>query len=113
VGGRTEQDEGRRERRDDGRVSTLLHDGVDDRDSETSKDSRERTHPNVGDVGRSVAVADVLKVELAIKADEPASESEEKFRQRGVHVEVVLASNVVGREFPEVNFVEAERLNIG
>jgi hypothetical protein len=38
-----------------------------------------------------VAVANILKVEVAIESDEPASEAEKELGEGGMHVEIVLA----------------------
>jgi len=38
-----------------------------------------------------VVVANVLEVELTIESNEPTSETEEKFCERWVHIEIVLA----------------------
>lgn len=54
-----------------------------------------------------VAVSNVVELELAIESHEPASEPEEKFGERRVHVKVVLSRDVVGGEFSKVDFIEA------
>lgn len=57
-------------------------------------------------MGLRVAVSDVLEAEGAVIAYEPASKTKEKFRERRVHVEVVLSLDVVRRELSEVHLVE-------
>lgn len=59
-------------------------------------------------MGLRVAVSDVLEAEGAVIAYEPASKTKEKFRERRVHVEVVLSLDVVRRELSEVHLVEPE-----
>ena len=58
-----------------------------------------------------VVVTDVLKVELTIESHEPASEAKKEFCERWVYVEVVFPCNIVGGEFPKVNFVKARMRN--
>lgn len=54
-----------------------------------------------------VAITDIVELELAIKANKPASESEEKFGKRRVDVEVILSEDVIGSKFTKMNFVES------
>ena len=73
---RTEEDNRGGEGCNDGGITALLHDSIDNGDSETAEDSGKGTHADVRDMGFSVAVADVLEAEGAIVAYEPTSETE-------------------------------------
>ena len=53
-----------------------------------------------------VAIANGLKLELAVEADKPTRQAKEEFRKRRVHIEVVFPEDVVRREFAKVHFVE-------
>lgn len=106
---RTKENDSRRERRNDRRVPALLHNSVHNRNRETPQDRRQRAHADVRHMARGVAVANRLERELAVKPDEPAREPEEQLRERRVHVEVVLAHDVVRRELAEVDLVEPAR----
>jgi hypothetical protein len=112
---RTKADKRSREGGDDGRVSSLLHDGVYEWDRKRAKHCRKSTHANERDVVVRVRVTDVFKVELAVKADEPSSKSEEHLGERGMDVEVILALDVLGSKFTEMHFIEAggNRSDIG
>ena len=54
-----------------------------------------------------VAVSDVLELELAVEADEPASETEQELCEGRVDVEVVFARDVVCGELAKVYFIES------
>lgn len=71
--GHTEQDQWGGECCNDRRVTTLFHDCIYNRDGETTKNGRERAHSNVGNMIGSVAIADVVELEVTVKAHEPAS----------------------------------------
>lgn len=92
---RTEKNDRRRERSNDRRVPALLHNSVNNWNRETAQDCRQRAHADIWHMGRGVAVADSLERELAVEANEPARKSEKQLRKRRVHVEVVLAEDVV------------------
>lgn len=93
--GRTEKNDRRRERSNDRRITALLHDGVNNRDSQASHNRRERPHADIRHMAGGVAVSNVLEHELSVEAHKPAGEPEEQLRERRVDVEVVLAEDVV------------------
>ena len=72
---RTEEDQTCRECRDDGGVATLLHDGVDDWYSHAAEHRRKGPHSHIWDMRLRVAVADVLKFEVAVESYKPPRET--------------------------------------
>ena len=106
AGGLTEQNQASRESSDNRRVSALLHNRIDNRDSQTSKNCGQSAHADIGNVVGGVAVADVLKQETPIEADKPTRQAKQQLCERWVHVEVVLVRDVVCCELAEVDFVE-------
>jgi hypothetical protein len=105
----TEQDEASGEGGNRSRVTRLLHDGKDDRDGSAAKQGGEGAETDVRHLVDGVAVADVCKIEFAIKADEPARKPEEELCERWVDVEVVLPEDVERGELAKVDLVEAGR----
>ena len=105
---RTKQDEDRRECRYDCTVAALLHDTVYDGDGQAAQECGESAHADVGNVGLSVAVANVLETEAAVIANKPASKTKEEFREGRMYVEVVLSCDVIGGKFAEMDFIETE-----
>lgn len=107
--GRTEEDQARRERSDDDRVSALSHDPVDDADRETTEDSRHAPHADIGHVDAvdrvDVLVADVVELEVAVEAREPPAETVQHLRERRMDVEVVLAQDVIRGELGDAHAV--------
>lgn len=71
----TKQDDASGERCNNGRITTLFHDTIDDRNCKTTKDSRQSAHAPVRDVVRRVAVTDVLKIKVTFKANKPSGQS--------------------------------------
>ena len=88
---RTKQDDTRRKCRNHSSVSTLLHDPVYNWDGETTKNCRQDTHSHIRDVVFRVAIANVLKVEVTIEPNEPASEAEKELCEWRVDVKVVFS----------------------
>lgn len=70
----TEEHQTRAEKSDDARVATLSHDGIDDGGNCASEQGGQGTHADVGHLVLDVRVADVFKLELSVKADEPSLE---------------------------------------
>lgn len=54
-----------------------------------------------------ITVTDVCEVEGAVIANKPTGKTEEELREWRMDVEVVLPCDVVGREFAEMDLVEA------
>jgi hypothetical protein len=77
------------------RVARLPHDHEDDRDGQGAHRGRHCAVCNVGHLVCDVRVANVLKQEIAIVADQPACESEQELAERRVHVEEVGSLEVV------------------
>lgn len=75
--GHTKQENRGREGRNNSRIPTLLHDRINNRDSETAKDRRKRAHADIWNMVRGVAIANIVEVEMSIEAYEPASQAEE------------------------------------
>jgi len=73
--GPTKENQGSRERRNDSRIATLLHDGVNDWYSEAAEDGGEGPHSYIGNVIRSIAIPNIFELEVSIKAYKPARES--------------------------------------
>lgn len=94
------------ERGNGGRVARLFHDPEDDWDGGGAQEGGERAHADEGHLVDGITVADVGKIEFAIESNEPADKAEEELGERWVHVEVILAENVVGGELAKVNLVE-------
>jgi hypothetical protein len=90
----------------DGGVSTLVHDVVYNRNSETAQDGRQSTHSPVWDVVGRVAVTDVCEVEVALKSDKPSGKGEQQLSEWRVNVEIVLAPEIIRGEFAKVDLVE-------
>lgn len=55
-----------------------------------------------------VVVTDIFEGEVAVEPNEPASQSEQQLGEWRVHVEVIFAQDVVGREFAKMNLVKAK-----
>lgn len=104
---RTEKDNRSRKRCNHCSVTALFHNSVNDRDGETTKECGQSSHSHIRNVIFCVAVADILEVELAIKSNKPASEAEKEFGEGRVYVEIVFSCDIVGGEFPKMNFVES------
>jgi hypothetical protein len=85
------------------RVARLPHDHEDDRDGQGAHRSRHCAVCNVGHLVCDVRVANVLKQEVAIVADQPACESEQELAERRVHVEEVGSLEVVRCELLSVS----------
>jgi hypothetical protein len=105
----TEKDYDCRESSNDSRVSTLLHDIVHNRNRETTEYSWQGTHSPVWDVIGRIAVTDVREVKIALKTNKPSRKSEQQLREWGMDIEVVLATQIVGRELAEMNLVKTVR----
>lgn len=103
----TEKNQNRRKCGNNGRVATLLHDEVDNRDSQAAQDGGESSHANIRDVILSIAVSNVFEIEVPIESNEPASQTEEQFCEWRVHIEVVLPQDIVRGKFTEMDLVEA------
>lgn len=103
---RTEKDERCRKGSDDGSITTLLHDPIDDGNSETAENCGQSTHAHVWDVVLRVIVTNGLEVETTIESNEPTSEAKEKLCKGWMHVEIVFSRYVVSRKFSEMNFVK-------
>lgn len=102
----TEKDDNRRKSSNDSRVSALLHDIENNRNRETTEYSWQGTHSPVWDVISRVAVPNVHKVKVALETNKPSRESDQQLRKWGVNVEVVLATQIVGSELAEMNFIK-------
>lgn len=61
----------------------------------------------------SVAVADIFELKVAIKAHEPAGETEKQFCKRRVYIEVVFPQDVVRCKFTKVDLIEASESGLG
>jgi len=105
----TEKDYDRGERSNDSRVSTLLHDIVHGRDSETTEYGWQGAHSPVWDVIGRVTVTNAREVKVALKTNKPSRESKQQFRKWGMNIEVVLATQIVGCEFAEMDLIETGR----
>jgi hypothetical protein len=70
--GVVEEDEGGGEEGDDLGVAALAHDQVHHSGHDRAEDGAERAEADVGDVVGDVVVADVLELEVAVVADQPA-----------------------------------------
>lgn len=103
----TEEYQRGRKGSNDSRITALLHDRIDNGDSETSKDRRERTHADVGNVVGGIAIADVLEEERPIEADKPTRQAKEQLCERRMHVKVVLMRDIVRCELSEMDFIES------
>ena len=103
----TEKNDYSRESTNDSRVSALLHDGVYNRNRETTKHRRQGTHSPVWDVVGRVAVTNAREVEVALKTNKPSRKSEQQLRKWGVNVEIVFATQVVGGKLAKMDLVEA------
>ncbi len=88
-------------------MARLLHDSVDDRNSETAEDGGQGAHANVWDMVVGVAVANVLELKVAVKAHEPAREPKEQLGEWRVDIKVIRPENVIGGELSKMNFVES------
>ena len=104
----TEQDEASGEGGDGSRVTRLLHDSKDDGDGSAAEEGGEGAETDVRHLVYGVAVANVCKIEFAIKADEPARKPEEELCERWVDVEVVLPEDIERGELAKVDLVETE-----
>ena len=82
------------------RVARLPHDHEDGRDGQGPHRGGHCAVCNVGDLVCDVRVANVLKQELAIVADQPACESEQELAERRMHIEEVGSLEVVRGELP-------------
>lgn len=87
-------------------VARLPHDEVRHGDGEGTEDSRQGTVSHVGDLVGDVGVANVLKVEATIVADQPAHEGEEELAEGRVDIEEVGSLEVVGGELSKVHLIE-------
>lgn len=103
----TKKNDARREGRHNGRITTLLHNHVNDRDGEGTKDGWKSAHPNIRDMVGRVAIPNIVEGEAPVEPDEPAGETEEQFGEGRVDVEVVFARYVVRREFAKVDLIKA------
>lgn len=103
---RTYCDESSRKACNSSREASFLHYAINDGDSDTSEQRRERSNSNVRNMVLGVAVSNLLKVKRAIIPNKPTSSSEHHLSQRRVNIKVVLPSNVMRREFSEMDFVE-------
>ena len=93
-------------------VSTLLHDTVYNRNSETTEDRRQGTHSPVWDVTGRVAVTNVREVKVTLKTDKPSSKSEQHLCEWRVNIEVVLATQVVGGKLAKMDLVKSIVTNV-
>lgn len=53
-----------------------------------------------------IAVSDGVKWKVSVKTNKPSREAEKKFGEWGVHVEVILAVDIMGRKLAEMDFIE-------
>jgi hypothetical protein len=79
-------------------VARLPHDEVGNSDGQGAEGSGQSSESHVGDLVRNVGVANVIEVEVAIVADQPADKGEEKLAERRVDIEEVGSLEVVGGE---------------
>ena len=91
----TEKNDDSRECTNYSGVSTLLHDTVYNRNSETTEHRWQGTQSPVWDIIGRVAVTNVCEVKVTLITDKPAGKSEQQLCKRRVNVEVVLAAQVV------------------
>jgi hypothetical protein len=56
---------------------------------------------------KCIGISNGFKVEATIESNEPTSETEKQFCERGMYVEIVLAKNIVSCEFAKVDLIEA------
>jgi len=103
----TEKNDDSRECTNYSGVSTLLHDTVYNRNSETTENRWQGTQSPVWYVIGRVAVTDVREVKVALKTDKPSSKSEQHLCEWRVDVEVVLAAEVVGGKLAKMDLVKA------
>lgn len=102
----TEQNQTSGESSNDRRISAFFHNRIHNRNSQASKNRGQSAHTDIGNVVGDVAVADVLKQETPIEADEPTRQAKQQLCEGRMHVEVVLVCDIVCCELAEVNFVE-------
>lgn len=102
----TEKNKERGEGCNYGRITAFFHDGVNERNGESTECSRESAQADVRDVVFRVAVADVLELELTVEAREPACKTQQHLRERRMYIEIVFALDVVSCELAKVHFIE-------
>ena len=102
----TKKDYYRGKSSNDGGVSTLVHDIVYNRNSETAQDGWQSTHSPVWDVVGRVAVTDVYEVEVSLKTDKPSGKCEQQLSEWRVNIEIVLAPEIICGELAKVDLVE-------
>lgn len=87
-------------------VSALPHGEIDDRDSEGTKEGRHRAEGDIGDPVINVGVSDVIELEVAVKADEPAHEGEQELSEWRMDIEEVCPLEVERCELSKMNFIK-------
>ncbi len=56
-----------------------------------------------------IAVSDGLEWKVSVETNKPSCKAEKKFGERRVHVEVILAVDIMWRELAEMDFIETRR----
>lgn len=83
-------------------ISRLPHDIKDDRNSQRSKSCGQSAVCEVGDFVRDVGIANVLKGEAAIVADQPAYEGKQQFGEWRMDIEEVGSLEIVRSELHKI-----------
>lgn len=79
-------------------ITRLPHDQIDNRDGEGTENGGKRAKGDIRDLVADVGIANVLEVEVAIIADQPAHEGKEKLAKGRVHIKKVCSLEIIGRE---------------
>lgn len=94
----TEENETGSEKGGRNRVATLPHGKIDDRDSEGTEEGRHCAESDVRDLVVDVGITNVVELEVAIEADEPAHEGEKEFSERWMDIEEVGSLEVLMKD---------------
>ena len=79
-------------------VARLPHDHVDNGDGKGAENGGQRAESNIRDLVADVGIANVLEMEVAIIANQPAHKGKEQLAEWRVNIEEVCSLEIVGRE---------------